>query len=174
MSHSPTGHGLLIGRTTIHFPNPAAIINSTAAAIGEPLRVRCRPRWSCFSTMVSISKRSSNRLLLTSRFYGGTSLGVTGIGYEIDRELIAQSKRKAIVAGVNDLVRFEQVNLLTADLSKANVITVYLLPDRLKNFCPSSRNSSPDRESCPTILRFPRRNKTLSKFLATRKRAIES
>jgi ubiquinone/menaquinone biosynthesis C-methylase UbiE len=54
--------------------------------------------------------------------------GVNATGVDIDPERIAEAKENATKAGVNDKVRFVEGNLFEADLSKASVVTLYLLP----------------------------------------------
>ena len=53
----------------------------------------------------------------------------TGVGVEIDPELVARSQRAARDAGVADRVQFRVEDLFTTDLSSATVITMYLLPE---------------------------------------------
>ncbi|HVL35585.1 MAG TPA: class I SAM-dependent methyltransferase [Burkholderiales bacterium] len=54
--------------------------------------------------------------------------GARGLGIELDRALVAKSRENARQAGVADRVTFVQGDVLTADLSSATVVTVYLLP----------------------------------------------
>jgi precorrin-6B methylase 2 len=54
--------------------------------------------------------------------------GVTAVGYDIDPERIAEANANAKAAGVADKVKFVNANLFDTDLSKATVITMYLLP----------------------------------------------
>jgi ribosomal protein L11 methylase PrmA len=54
--------------------------------------------------------------------------GVDGTGVDIDPERIAEANENANKAGVNGKVRFIQGDLFEADLSKASVVTLYLLP----------------------------------------------
>jgi precorrin-6B methylase 2 len=54
--------------------------------------------------------------------------GVTAVGFDIDPERIAEANANAKAAGVSDQVKFVNTNLFTTDLSKASVITMYLLP----------------------------------------------
>ena len=54
--------------------------------------------------------------------------GVTAVGYDIDPERIAEANANAKAAGVTDKVKFVNANLFDTDLSKATVITMYLLP----------------------------------------------
>jgi SAM-dependent methyltransferase len=53
--------------------------------------------------------------------------GATGVGIEIDPALVKTARRNATAAGVSSRVRFLAQNLFTADLSKATVVTLYLL-----------------------------------------------
>ena len=54
--------------------------------------------------------------------------GARGLGIELDQRLVDQSISNARAAGVADRVSFVQGDVLTADISKASVVTVYLLP----------------------------------------------
>ena len=53
--------------------------------------------------------------------------GARGVGIDIDKDRISESKRNARDAGVAQLVRFEQGDILTADVSTATVVTLYLV-----------------------------------------------
>jgi len=55
--------------------------------------------------------------------------GASGVGYEIDRDLVALSRATAEQVGVADRARFESADLFEADLSPASVVTLYLSPD---------------------------------------------
>lgn len=55
--------------------------------------------------------------------------GCHGVGYEIDSERVAEARKYAKKAGVEGLVTIKQQDIFTADLSPANVATLYLLPD---------------------------------------------
>jgi hypothetical protein len=54
--------------------------------------------------------------------------GATGLGVEIDPELVQRSIRNAHEAGVAQRVTFREQDLFRTDLSAASVITMYLLP----------------------------------------------
>lgn len=54
--------------------------------------------------------------------------GARGLGIELDERLVDQSRSNARAAGVADRVTFVQGDVLTADISRASVVTVYLLP----------------------------------------------
>jgi SAM-dependent methyltransferase len=53
--------------------------------------------------------------------------GARGVGIDIDPERIAESEANAKRAGVEKLVRFRLQDALTADVSDATVVTLYLL-----------------------------------------------
>jgi precorrin-6B methylase 2 len=57
--------------------------------------------------------------------------GARGLGIELDQRLVEKSRDNARAAGVADRVSFVQGDVLTADISKASVVTVYLLPGLL-------------------------------------------
>ncbi|HUQ25518.1 MAG TPA: methyltransferase domain-containing protein [Burkholderiales bacterium] len=54
--------------------------------------------------------------------------GARGLGIELDQRLVEKSRDNARAAGVAARVSFMQGDVLTADISKASVVTVYLLP----------------------------------------------
>ena len=53
--------------------------------------------------------------------------GARGVGLDIDPDLIAQARAKAKAAGVESLVTFRVQDAMTADVSDATVVTLYLL-----------------------------------------------
>jgi SAM-dependent methyltransferase len=52
--------------------------------------------------------------------------GCRGVGIELDPKLVAASNQVARAAGLQDLVRFIEGDLFTADISAATVVTLYL------------------------------------------------
>lgn len=56
-------------------------------------------------------------------------LGARAVGVELDPRLVAASKQYAIEAGVADRTEFLATDLFDVDLSRATVITMFLLPD---------------------------------------------
>ena len=56
-------------------------------------------------------------------------LGASGVGVDIDPERIRESKENARKAGVAGRVRFIEQDLFETDISKATVVTLYLLPE---------------------------------------------
>ncbi|MBN2593313.1 MAG: methyltransferase domain-containing protein [Sedimentisphaerales bacterium] len=77
--------------------------------------------------------------------------GCKCVGYDIDPKRIKESLESVEKNNVGDLVRIEQEDIFTLDLSKANVITLYLLPSlnvklipQLEKLKPGSRIVSHD------------------------------
>jgi len=54
--------------------------------------------------------------------------GCRAFGYDVDPRRIKESQENVDKNGVGDLVTIQQKDIFTLDLSKANVITLYLLP----------------------------------------------
>jgi SAM-dependent methyltransferase len=57
--------------------------------------------------------------------------GARGLGIELDPRLVEKSREAARAAGVADKTAFQVGDVLLADISKASVVTVYLLPSLL-------------------------------------------
>jgi SAM-dependent methyltransferase len=55
--------------------------------------------------------------------------GAKAVGFEIDGDLVKQSRENIRSAGVQDSAEIRQQDILTVDLSQASVVTMYLLPD---------------------------------------------
>jgi precorrin-6B methylase 2 len=55
--------------------------------------------------------------------------GARAVGIEYNPDMVELSKRNAIQAGVGDKAAFMKADLFETDLSKATVITMFLLPD---------------------------------------------
>jgi protein-L-isoaspartate O-methyltransferase len=53
--------------------------------------------------------------------------GARGVGIEIDAKLVAEARANAKAAGVAHLVEFRLEDALTADISQATVVTLYVL-----------------------------------------------
>jgi cyclopropane fatty-acyl-phospholipid synthase-like methyltransferase len=77
--------------------------------------------------------------------------GCRAVGYDIDPNRVRESRKNVDANNVGDLVSIEQADIFTLDLSKADVITLYLLPDlnvklipQLEKLKPGSRIVSHD------------------------------
>lgn len=54
--------------------------------------------------------------------------GIHGVGIDLNPERIQEAQTNAKAAGVGGLVVFKQLDLFKADIGKATVVTMYLLP----------------------------------------------
>lgn len=54
--------------------------------------------------------------------------GIQGVGIDLNPARIREAQANAKTAGVAGLVTFKQVDLFKADISRATVVTMYLLP----------------------------------------------
>jgi SAM-dependent methyltransferase len=77
--------------------------------------------------------------------------GCRAVGYDIDPNRVAESLQNVAKNNVGGLVRIEQKDIFTLDLSDANVVTLYLLPSlnvklipQLEKLKPGSRIVSHD------------------------------
>ncbi len=77
--------------------------------------------------------------------------GCRAFGFDVDPERIQESKENVEKNGVGNLVTIEQKDIFTLDLSKVNVVTLYLLPSlnvklipQLEKLKPGSRIVSHD------------------------------
>ena len=66
-----------------------------------------------------------------------------GVGIELDPQRVAEARANAVAAGVNDRVEFVQQDLFEADLSRATVVAMYLLPDMNARLLPTLRALKP-------------------------------
>ena len=55
--------------------------------------------------------------------------GARAVGFEIDGDLVGESRANIQKAGVQALAEIRNQDILTVDLSAATVVTMYLLPD---------------------------------------------
>lgn len=62
--------------------------------------------------------------------------GASGLGIDIQPSLVDMAVENARKAGVADRVKFIAGDLFLSDLSKADVVTVYLLPSAVPNLVP--------------------------------------
>jgi SAM-dependent methyltransferase len=62
---------------------------------------------------------------------GAAKRGATAIGVEYNPDMVALSQRLAKEAGVADKATFVQGDMFEADISKATVLALFLLPDNL-------------------------------------------
>jgi len=84
--------------------------------------------------------------------------GVKAVGFDIDPERVKEARENAKKNKVEHLVRIEQKDIFTLDLSEATVVTLYLLPQlnvklipQLEKLKPGSRIVSHDFDMAGVI-----------------------
>lgn len=69
--------------------------------------------------------------------------GARGLGIEFNPDLVEYSRRQAAAAGVSDKAAFEQGDMYEADISKATVLALFLLPTNLEKLAPKFMGLAP-------------------------------
>lgn len=69
--------------------------------------------------------------------------GARALGVEYDPGLVEVSKRNAAAAGVADRATFVQGDMYEADISRASVLILFLIPDNLRKLSPKFRALPP-------------------------------
>jgi cyclopropane fatty-acyl-phospholipid synthase-like methyltransferase len=69
--------------------------------------------------------------------------GCKAVGYDIDPNRVRESRENVVEKKVDSLVRIEQADVFTLDLSDANVVTLYLLPSLNKKLIPQLEKLRP-------------------------------
>lgn len=72
------------------------------------------------------------RLIVTA----ARNFKANGIGVDIDPKLVELASRNARYEGVSDRAKFLEQDMFKADISKASVITLYVLPDFMEKLRP--------------------------------------
>ena len=67
-------------------------------------------------------------------------LGASGLGVEFNPDLVVLSRQLAAQAGVSDKARFVEGDMYQADVSRATVLALFLLPANLKQLAPKFFN----------------------------------
>ncbi len=69
--------------------------------------------------------------------------GARALGVEYDPGLVALARRKAVAAGVEKRARFVRGDMYEADISKATVLALFLLPQNLEQLKPKLERLRP-------------------------------
>jgi SAM-dependent methyltransferase len=69
--------------------------------------------------------------------------GARGLGVEFDADMVALSRRLAEEQGVPDRATFVRGDMYEADISKATVVAIYLLPANLEKLLPKFQSLRP-------------------------------
>jgi len=70
-------------------------------------------------------------------------LGARGLGVEFNPDMVALSRKLAVEAGVGDKAQFVEADMYTADISKATVLALFLLPVNLDKLAPKFLDMTP-------------------------------
>lgn len=104
--------------------------------------------------------------------------GVKAYGFDVDPQRVAEARENVRKNKVEHLVTIEQKDIFELDLSKANVVTMYLLPElnrrlipQLRKLKPGSRIVSHDFDMTPIepeqVVEMEQRSKTHYVYLWT-------
>lgn len=74
---------------------------------------------------------------------GAAKRGANGLGVEWNQDMVDLSRRRAQEAGVADKAKFVQGDMYAADISKANVMAMFLLTENLDKLMPKLFNLRP-------------------------------
>lgn len=72
------------------------------------------------------------RMIITA----ARSFSASGVGVDIDAKLVNLSNKQATSDGVGDRAKFIEQDMFKADISKATVVTLYVLPDFMEKLRP--------------------------------------
>ena len=89
-------------------------------------------------TVVDLGCGDARMLVLAAQKYGSK-----GIGYDIDPDMVRASRKNAEKNKVEGLVKIIQADIFTVDISKADVLPVYLLPEMNLKLVPQFNTLKP-------------------------------
>jgi hypothetical protein len=118
----PAAHGAAPapGATTAPPINAGPYVPSPESVVAEMLQLaEVKPH----DYVIDLGS-GDGRIVLTA----ATVYGASGFGVEIQDDLVVLSNESARRAGLADRVRFIKQDLFTTDISRATVLTMYLLP----------------------------------------------
>jgi SAM-dependent methyltransferase len=151
-------HRKLQLRSMLVFIIAAAAIMSLSTGLGKEEPKNMRPpdvvyvgtAYDVVSKMLQMAKvkkddvvydlgcGDARMLVLAAQKYG-----CRGVGYDIDPERVQASRDNVARNHVENLVKIIQADIFTIDLSKADVIPLYLLPDMNKKLLPQLSKLKP-------------------------------
>lgn len=88
--------------------------------------------------VVDLGCGDARMLVLAAQKYGSK-----GIGYEIDPVMVRESRKNAEKNSVADLVTIVQADIFTVDISEADVLPIYLLPEMNLRLVPQFETLKP-------------------------------
>jgi SAM-dependent methyltransferase len=108
-----SGHGTLQNSLAPYVPTPQDVVDRMLSLAGVTSK-----------DVVYDLGCGDGRIVITA----AKKFGARGVGVDIDPQRIAESRANAKREGVEDLVSFLEQDALTVNVSKATVVTLYLLP----------------------------------------------
>lgn len=133
--------GLLQQRLDVQAQEPAPNVQTQPAPVGETEQRQPDVPYvptpdEVVAQMLALAKVTKNDVLYDLGSGDGRivitaaqKFGTRGTGIDINPERIKEANANARNAGVTNRVQFRQQDLFEADISKATVVTLYLLPD---------------------------------------------
>jgi SAM-dependent methyltransferase len=88
--------------------------------------------------VVDLGCGDARMLVLAAQKYGSK-----GIGYEIDPVMVRESRKNAEKNNVKELVTIIQADIFTVDISEADVLPIYLLPEMNLRLVPQFETLKP-------------------------------
>ena len=89
-------------------------------------------------TVVDLGCGDARMVVLAAQKYGSK-----GIGYEIDPVMVRESRKNAEKNNVSDLVEIIQADIFKVDISDADVLPIYLLPEMNLKLVPQFETLKP-------------------------------
>ena len=122
--------------TTKWMRNPDVVYVGTAYDLVSRMLQMAHPKKS--DLVYDLGCGDGRILVLAAQKYG-----CRGVGYDIDPERIKASRQNVARNHVENLVKIIQADIFTVDLSKADVIPLYLLPDMNRKLLPQLQKLKP-------------------------------
>jgi SAM-dependent methyltransferase len=132
-------------------PTPSATQQPYEPRVGQPGKdvvwVPTPP--SLVELMLDMAKVTRDDLVMDLGSGDGRNIiaaakrGARGIGVEYNPDMVALADRLAREAGVGDKASFMQGDMYEADISKASVMAIFLLPTNMEKLLPSFKSLAP-------------------------------
>ncbi|MDP2320081.1 MAG: methyltransferase domain-containing protein [Acidobacteriota bacterium] len=115
------------GKDVVWVPSPPAMVNK----------------------MLEVAKVTPNDFVMDlgsgdgRNIIAAAKLGARGVGVEYNPDMVVLSRKLAAEAGVADKAQFVEGDMYAADISKANVLALFLLPVNLNRLAPKFLEMTP-------------------------------
>jgi outer membrane protein assembly factor BamB len=142
--------------TAIVLPSPAGKEESPAKAIYVPTppdvveRMLDAAKLTPCDVVYDLGSGDGRILVAAARKYGAKA-----VGYEIDPQLVRESRANIEKANVKELASVEEADLFTADLKKASVVALYLPEKLLERLVPMLSTLEPGSHVVSHQFRIP-------------------